>query len=392
MVCLAEVDWEMPHGGTYPYARRFAKDYPVLFVERPLSVLHALTRPAVLARIRNRVLANARRRAFTRVSSGLYLFRPLPMPITGLILKSRSDRYYRNLARRLLQVLRNLQVRHPVVWTLDPSSQAIRGSLGEALLIYQCTQDYGAAPLPEPVRKLRVAQEVRLATKADLVLAQTPDLVRRFSKLNQNVHLFPSCVDTELFSQALAPTTELAKDLRTIPEPRLGWIGMVSRAVDVGLLIDTARRMPDVSLVIIGGIQERNPRFPTLIEMPNVHYLGYRPHADLPLYMKGFQVGLIPYVDSEFVRGVSSVKLYEYLAAGLKVVTTAYPEVMVFRDTVWVAEDQDTFIRMVRDAVNCQDRSRTERGLAIAAANSLESRVSRMLELIDETLNRFAEK
>lgn len=379
VVVLSELDWESPHSVTFSYAQRFARRWPVIYVERPLTLAHAVRHRTLLSRMRARVRASARQGNPNRISDNLWLLRPWPTVGFTLLHPVLSDRYYRRLSQRIRATLHHVGVSRPLLWIVDPSAQSIIGQLGESHAIYHCIQDYSAAALPGPVQATRDHQERLLVRRVDSVLAQTPGLAARHAKSASNVLLFPSAVDLERFSFDVTISAS-PEEQGSLSRPRIGWVGMVSRAVDVELLCKTAAAYPSASMVIIGGIQEPNPLFDKLLALPNVKYLGFRPHSELPQQIAALDVCLIPYVQSDFVNGVSSQKLFEYLALGKNVVCTRYPEVTDLEDAMWIADDHAQFVRMVNEAANAKPSDeQVRRRREISEQHSLDSSLTRAI-------------
>jgi len=150
--------------------------------------------------------------------------------------------------------------------------------------------------------------------------------------------------------------------------------------------------MPEVSFALVGPPQTD---VTILSQSPNIHLLGPQLHEDVPRYVKGFDVGIVPYRLSDYTASVYPTKLNEYLAMGIPVVATDLPEVRRFNaengDIVVVAKDSEAFVKAVQEAV--QDRSPTEieRRIEIACQNSWEARIAQMADLIQNEL-RFGQK
>lgn len=137
--------------------------------------------------------------------------------------------------------------------------------------------------------------------------------------------------------------------LANIEHPRIGFFGgFDDYVVDLDLLRATALELPDVNVVLIGDATCPMDR---LTELPNVHWFGFQPYDQIPSFGRGFDVGLMPWLDNEWIRYANPIKLKEYLALGLPVVTTSYPEAEYYRDLIWIAEDSDDFVRCVRAAL-----------------------------------------
>jgi glycosyltransferase involved in cell wall biosynthesis len=182
--------------------------------------------------------------------------------------------------------------------------------------------------------------------------------------LNPETHVAPHGVDGEHFGRALAADTEVPADLARLPAPVLGFYGSIADWVDTTLLAEVARLRPDWTLVLIGTELVSTSMFERL---PNVHLLGRRPYETLPAYCKGFDVGLIPYLQSEQLPYRNPIKLREYLAAGVPIVATPIPEVGRYADWCASADSPEAFVRAVETAIaGDSPERRAERALAVA--------------------------
>ena len=196
------------------------------------------------------------------------------------------------------------------------------------LVIYHCVDDIAAQPGIDAA-SFRAA-EARFAARADLVLASAPALAERMRALSDNVLYVPNVADTDLFATG-APRAAGPLDpaLAALPAPRIVFIGaVVSTKLDIDLLVALAR--PAAPLVVRAGRPRRARaiRAPTSRRSraePNVHLLGRRAYEQLPSVLRGADAGLIPYARNELTSSIFPMKVYEYLAAGLPVVSTPLP-------------------------------------------------------------------
>lgn len=385
VVFCADVPWDRPHSGTYSYFLRLIQLTSAIYVDPPLTILHMGRRPGIALELWRRIRQNLVGASTKRLTHQSLVYRPMPMLPSGMLRAASSDAYYRSLGKRLRSLLSDQGIDRCVLWTCDPSSHAVAQGLRPDLVIYHCIQDFGAARLPWPIRELKISQEIKLAREADHIFAQTPGLVSRLRSWNKSTHWFPSAVDTDLFNPERAAHLAEPQDLASLPSPRLCWVGMASRAVDYELLIDTARSMQRGTMVVIGAIQQADPRFRRLVSLANVKYLGFKNHALLPSYLAHVDVCLIPYVDTDFVRGVSSQKLYEYFAMGCKVVATSFPESSKYSDGLWLAKNRSDFVALVGEALSDSGREKQNAAMAIAKVNSLDTRFAAMMNLMRDT-------
>ena len=157
--------------------------------------------------------------------------------------------------------------------------------------------------------------------------------------------------------------------------------------VDLELVAGLARRRPEASIAIIGpSTISRSP----LADLPNVHWLGARDHEVLPGYLRGFDVGLIPFCKVPLTHHANPIKLYEYLAAGVPVVSTPLPAVREIPGSVWLADDAETCARFCNQALaNNQTEARIRRS-ELMAAESWTARLEQISDIIEGTFRNRA--
>src|SRR4029079_16822802 len=114
-------------------------------------------------------------------------------------------------------------------------------------------------------------------------------------------------------------------DQAAIPAPRLGYAGVIDERIDLALIDALARDHQDWHLVMAGPVVKLDPG--ELPRRPNIHYLGQKPYAELPDYMSGWDVALLPFALNDATRFISPTKTPEYLPAGKPVVSTPIRDV-----------------------------------------------------------------
>jgi Glycosyl transferases group 1 len=195
------------------------------------------------------------------------------------------------------------------------------------MVVYYCTDEWSSFSF---VDGKKVGEMVKsLATRADVVFATSRPLVEKLSRFNPEVHLASHGVKYEMFALALEDSTALPSDLAALPRPRLGFYGLIEEWLDLELIGYLATRHPEWNIALIGKTCVDTS---SLDRLPNVHFLGRKPHSELPAYCKGLDVALIPHKVNELTRHMNPIKLREYLSAGLQIVSTDLPEMWHFPD------------------------------------------------------------
>lgn len=261
-----------------------------------------------------------------------------------------------------------------IVWTFLPTPLALAliRALNPRLTVYHCVDDL--ASTSRAARRI-TASETTLLRRADLVLVTSEGLRAHAARHRTQVALLPSAVDITAFDRVRDDPAAVPADLRRLPRPVVGYVGEVKRWLDQELLLRAAARLPGASFVLVGPITTNVAR---LAAAPNVHLLGPRAHDQIPKYLRGFDAALIPYRVAPYTNRIHPAKLYEYLAMGLPVISTALREVSRLNrahgELVAVADDAEAFCTEIERALARPDPAAVARRVATARANSWTER------------------
>ena len=281
---------------------------------------------------------------------------------------------------------RKLQFQSPILWTYNPTVGALNERVHFSQNIYHCVDELKEAP-GMPVALLE-AQEKQFCQQADIIYTTSPMLYQKRRQWNPNTYYLPNPCDFDHFNQA-TQDIPVAEALKAIPQPRLGFIGALSHyKVSTTLLRKIAEGHPEWQLVLLGQVGEGEPgaSFDELFILPNVHFLGPKPYEKLPHYLKGFQVSLLPCPINGYTRSMFPLKFFEYLAAGVPVVTTALPALEDYRNICFWCASEDAFMDSISRALtrNQEQLQRVAQGILMAHENTWDKRVESMLAILDD--------
>jgi UDP-galactopyranose mutase len=209
-----------------------------------------------------------------------------------------------------------------VTWYYTPMALPFTRQLTPAVVVYDCMDElshFKAAP-PEIT-----GLEEELFGIADVVFTGGLSLYEYKKPKHTNIHAFPSSVDVEHFRKARAKQPE-PQDQARLARPRIGFAGVIDERFDVDLLAAVAHARPQWQFVVIGPVVKIDPD--TLPRTENIHYLGAKPYAELPSYLSGWDVAVLPFARNDATRFISPTKTPEYLAAGCAVVSTSIRDVV----------------------------------------------------------------
>ena len=295
------------------------------------------------------------------------------------------------LVRRLNQALLRWAVQRfarqhrfvaPVVWTYHPYMLDAIGLLPRGPLVYHCVDDIAAVPGVD-VQAFKAAQRA-LLDRCDAVFTTATALMEQCRPHNANTHYFGNVVDADHFGRAQDDRMPLPADLADIPTPRIVYHGVLSDfKVDFSLLIDAARARPDWQWVIIGEQREgqRSELLAQLGSLSNVHLIGYRTYEVLPQYLRGMQVGVLPTLLNDYTRSMFPMKFYEYLAAGLPVVSTPLDFARESRAGLLTGGDAESFVAALDRQIQRGKLTPAEADEAVGD-NTWERRLDKMLAIV----------
>ncbi|MDR3213580.1 MAG: glycosyltransferase [Azoarcus sp.] len=290
------------------------------------------------------------------------------------------------LNRTLLQgMLRRFietqQFAKPLIWTYHPYMLDAIAAIEPRTLLYHCVDDLAAVPGVD-AEAFRQAEQ-KLLEKADAVFATSKPLAEHCAHLNPNTHFLPNVADADHFGRALEPGP-IPDDLAAIPEPRLVYHGVLSDfKVDFALLRKAAQLRPDWHWILIGEEREgqKSGLLAQLAELPNVHLMGHRSYETLPDYLRGIQVGILPSLINDYTRSMFPMKYFEYLAAGLPVVSTPLEFTQTHRAGLEIAQTAEEMINAVERQIQ-RGRFFAKEVSNMIADNTWRTRTEKMLETI----------
>ena len=199
-------------------------------------------------------------------------------------------------------------------------------------------------------------RERRLTEEANQVIVHSHQLLRARGHLNRQTCLVPNGVDYSAYSE----WQEEPLDLRPIPRPRIGYVGVVKKHLNLELLIAVARKEVQYSFVFVGpvgGISGSETLMKELQSLPNVYFLGRKTVGELPGYMQGMDVCTLCYAPSFHNRFIYPMKLHEYLATGRPVVGSPIPALKGFRDVLELAETEEEWSAAIRRCLGQESNS-----------------------------------
>ena len=361
LVCFSHLRWNFVYQRPQHLFGRFAKQFKVFYIEEPV---------------------------FDATEDHLEVSSPVEN-LSVVVPHLREGLMEEQIISHQKELLTNLFAEREVTkyffWYYTPMMLPISNHFTPTLTIYDCMDELSAFKFAPQSLKDR---ENQLFAKADLVFTGGYSLYEAKKHRHPDVHAFPSSIDTEHYFKARLYTKDPA-DQAAIARPRIGYFGVIDERIDLTLIEGIARRKPEWHIVMIGPVAKISPE--SLPKLPNIHYLGMKHYSELPSYISGWDIAMMPFAHNESTRYISPTKTPEYLAAGKPVIST--PIIDVLRQygrngLVNIAGTPEEFVRVASLELENTDRDEWLQHVnEFLSQNSWDKTWQRMMYLITRKLN-----
>lgn len=359
LICFSHLRWDFVYQRPQHLMSRFAQSGRVFVIEEP--IFHDGD-------------------ASLNVSErGENLFIVVPHLTHGLEPERSED-----LKRKMLdQFLVDKDVQDYVLWYYTPMMLAWSGHLRPAAVIYDCMDQLSAFKDAPPELMLR---EAELFAFADLVFTGGHSLYEAKKDHHPDVYAFPSSIDVPHFQQAIEITEEML-DQADIPHPRIGFVGVIDERLDIEMLGRMAELKPEWRFVMIGPVVKIDEA--SLPRPSNIHYLGSKSYDELPAYIAGWDVAMMPFALNDSTRYISPTKTPEYLAAGRPVVSTPIRDVVQpygENGLVQIASTAEEFISAIEASMDEDGFERRQKAAEFMSGLSWNRTHQAMSDLVDNAV------
>lgn len=382
LVCFISRDWREYQ--RKPHIKALSEYANILCVEPPITFLTPIFHTNKLIRFLKG------ENGIRKIGASLYLFTPFSLvpyavshifPIFKLVNKI-------IIAFCVSKVLKKLKIDRIILFIFKPHQDFLLRCLNPMLACYEVVDQYSAYPgISQKERKRLINRENKILKKANLVFVTAENLKKDKSRFNKNTIFIPNTTDVEHFSKALDAEITIPEEIKSIEIPRIGFIGNINELMDLKLLNCLAKRRSEWSIIMIGKINGKkrfikSKKFQSIINQPNIHYLGWRNYEELPRYLKAFDVCLLPYKNIEYMQYVHPNKIYQYLAAGKPVVSSNFHEISSFKQVVKIGLNCKDFITAIEESIGENSEDLVFQRLEVAKNNSADKRARQKIDII----------
>ncbi len=382
IICFAPNDWwgMNPSCATH-LMRRFARSNKVLFVNPFSSDLFSAKRRGLGRRIWRKMCSIGK--FLRKPEPNLYVFSPLFLPMHGHRWIDAMNNGLLRFQLKLVSVL--LGLKRPVLWIENLRAADLLDLFDATVTIYHVS-DLFAKTSYAANKKALEQREKTIVARSNLLVCVSNELFATLSTQHPEVHYLPHGVDFELF-HAAGRQRPVLSETAGMPAPIVGYFGTLSANNDIELLEYCVRNLPNTSFVFAGQITGGD--YSHLAALPNVRFLGKMPYEKIPMLASTFDVCLLVWKVTDWIRSCNPLKMFEYMAAGKPIVSVAINEVAQnYGHLVSVAQNKEEFCqKIVWELQNDSDHRRQER-IDIARTHSWEAHVEIISGWIEEAIRR----
>ncbi len=289
-----------------------------------------------------------------------------------------------SLSMQIKYLIKKLELKNPFLFTTYPwwSIYLLR-KCGERGNIFYYADEYAEYPGGTEKWKKFIYKltEIHISS-SDIVLAVNDHLLQKAKKLNKNSFLFPNAAPENLLSIELNEEGDR--------EIILGYLGRINDRIDFELLSLVAENYPDFRIEFLGGIEAGAGKYTIngvnkLKTFPNVSFLPPVHQEKVGEHIKRWSLALIPLLINPLTMGISPLKLYEYCAIGLPVVSVKIPGVQPLKDVIYIAEDKKDFVKKIREAIEEDKTKKAKRKRAISEKYTWRHRVEEFITIVKKS-------
>lgn len=384
ILCLSNMHWDGHMTCKQQIMLRLSKQNKVLYVNRPLTFLSPLSGNEEISPWRQFSEIGSKPR---EVRPNLFVATPpLMLPLRHLQLSYMTNSQI--LVMWLHKTMYKLGLHSPIIWSYLPELARVVKSLPKKMSLYHCVDEHSAwGNWWNSARNIR-KREIEMLRNADLVIATSQNLQQKKVEISRHCHFIPNAADLDLFSRATHPETQVPSDLAALPKPVIGYVGILGpNHIDIDW-VEFAAKKSGYTFVFVGRKYPETFDLSRLERCKNVYFFGFIEPAQLPCYLKGMEVCIMPYVKSERTDATFPLKLFEYLAAGKPVVSTRTDELVPYAHLISLVDTPEEFLEAINLAHHDDSHEKTKARVEAAKANTWDVRVEDISKLVEETLER----
>jgi glycosyltransferase involved in cell wall biosynthesis len=381
IICFAPSDWwGMNPSCTSHIVRRFAEHNKVLYIN-PFSSDLLGVKKGKRKGFGQRFIRKLKSmlKWLKQPEKNIYVFSPIFIPIQGKKVADAINN--RILIWQIKLACRIAGIKNPMLWIENIRAADLIHSFEHNFKVYHISDLFTHCGYVGD-KSRQQDREKAVSAAADLIICVSRELYDLKKETHPNVHYLPHGVDFELFQKA-SVRQDILERIRDISKPIAGYYGTLTGSNDIELWESCASEMTDVSFVLAGRVTGGD--YSTLKALPNVHMLGQLPYAEIPSLCAGFDVCMLNWRVTDWIRSCNPLKMFEYMSSGKPIVSVEINEAKQYSDVISIAYSHAEFQDLLSWELENDTEQRKSKRIEIAEKNSWRQHFSRLSDFIENT-------
>jgi len=383
IICFAPSDWwAMNPSCTTHIMQHLSETNKILYINPFSSDVFGAKKSGKKRGLRTRITRKFKSliKLLKRVDKNLYVFSPFFIPVQGRPFVDSLNNFLLKLQIKTIGSV--LKIKRPILWMENARAADTMEWFVPELVVYHVSDLFSSDGYTSNAQKQK-AREALISQRSDLVICVSRELRDMKAKEKSNVHYIPHGVDYQLFRQAVNDQV-LPEELREVPKPIIGYYGTMTANNDIAMMEYCASQLPHMSFVFGGQITTGD--YSRLAAMDNVFLLGRIPYEKIPALCAGFDVCMLQWRMSEWIRKCNPLKMLEYMAAGKPIVSVEIEEACRHSDVISIAGSKEEFCQAIEWELHNDTEDRRKKRIAIAADHDWQRQVQRISEAIESAI------
>lgn len=318
---------------------------------------------------------------YKKVSDNIWVITPFVIPFHKFYLIRKFNDNFLSLIIKILIFFINFK--EYIIWTYSPVTDSIIDNFSPKKTIYHCVDDLSA--LPNVDKENLKKREKKLILKSDYIFTTSKNLFNYIKPISVNTYYQNNVCDYEHFSSAKFKKFRLPEDLKNIEKPIIVFVGAISSyKINFNLLSNLAKKHNNWNFIMIGQVGEGQPEtnIDILEKNENIHLLGPKNYRDIPTYLHFSNVAIIPSNINDYTKSMFPMKFFEYLSAGLQVVSTNLHSLQDYQDIAFIARDENDFEKYLVDIIENKLTKADNKIYAECLKHTWDARYQTMMRII----------
>lgn len=383
IICFAPTDWwGMNPSCTTHVMQKLAAGNRILYINPFSSDLSGGIRKGLWKRLARKIKSISK--FLRRPRTNLYVLSPVFIPFQGNKVVDAVNNFFLKLQIKMCCVF--LRMSEPIVWVENPRAADTLEWFNPTLVVYHVSDLYEECAYTGNKKALR-KREQTVTEQSDIMICVSQRLYEVKSGQTANVFYLPHGVDFELFREPANGNGNSIELLSDMPRPVVGYYGTMTANNDIELLHYCARNLRDASFVLAGRITGGD--YEKLSREPNVYLLGQLPYEQIPALCASFDVCLLQWKMSKWIRFCHPLKFFEYMASGKPIVSVPIDEIVEnYSDVVSVAGTKEKYCNAITWELNNDTYERAQRRIEAAKEHSWDSHIEQLSQIISKAVEK----